>query len=626
VSGTVSFSTRVCHPVVVNVRVIAIAGVIALAASCTQQHVKNQRRRLGQELPATLEAPTKYEGTVRTAKVRIWADTEYRAQNLRWTRGFGDELDYANQLLEPMLGIRLEAEYKEWDRHAPNSTLRETAAELAAMDPGDDVTWVFGLTSALPLVSSSTDELGVAEVLGTHVVLRGFSDGAERKAFARAFPDLETEEREEVHDARRRHKQTVLLVHELAHTLGALHETDPGWIMHPAYRPEQASISDRNRELMLIALDDRLRPKELREPLATAERLLSAIETADWGGWIAAEKEQLVIELRAELERARAGQTASPVPAAATSQYMRAKKLADEGKHQDALYELEPIIAAYPGNAAIRLLSCTIHLAMSGPKDETALGVCGRAAELAPGDPSPYIAVAAMLATSGDVPGARVQLLHAEERIGNLPNGAPEAWLQVASMYQAIGALTWAEDAAAKSGVADNPILAWASQVRARYGVPRDGKKFKITPENEAEVVASVRGILDLVYAGKLDDAAREARKAEKQWPGAPGVLAARCDLEMRQKKEAAAKKTCRKAIAAYDGAAWAHYLLGILILRGKDTDAGIASLRAATDADPELTQAWRALAKAYQRKKDQAALDELRQSYQARFGRPLPE
>jgi tetratricopeptide (TPR) repeat protein len=610
----------------VNVRVLAVIGMTAIALSCTQQHVKNQRRRLGEELPATLEAPTKYEGTVRTAKVRVWADAEYRAQNVRWTRGFGDELDYANQLLEPMLGIRLEAEYKEWDRHAPNASLRETAAELALLDPGDDVTWVFGLTSALPLVSSSTDELGVAEVLGGHIVLRGFSDGAERKAFANAFPDLEPEEREEVHDARRRHKQTVLLVHELAHTLGALHETDPGWIMHPAYRPEQASISDRNRELMLIALDDRLRPKELREPLATAEKLMTAIETADWGGWIAPEKEQMVTELRAEIEAARSGQTASPVPAAAANQYMRARRLADEGKHQDALYELEPIIAAYPGNAAIRMLACSVHLAMSGPKDEAALAVCAKAADLAPGDPSPYIMVASLLATAGDPAGARAQLLLAEARIGNLPSGGADAWIQVAAMYQAMGAVTWAEDAAAKSGIADHPILAWASQVRARYGVPRDGKKFKITPENEPLVVGTVRGILDLVYAGKLDDAAREAKKAEKKWPGAPGILAARCDLEMRQKKEAAAKKTCKKAIAAYDGAAWAHYLLGILILKGKDTDAGIASLRAATAADPELTQAWRALGKAYARKKDRAALDELRQSYQTRFGRPLPE
>jgi carbon-monoxide dehydrogenase large subunit len=46
----------------------------------------------------------------------------------------------------------------------------------------------------------------------------------------------------------------------------------------------------------------------------------------------------------------------------------------------------------------------------------------------------------------------------------------------------------------------------------------------------------------------------------------------------------------------------------------------------AATDADPELAQAWRALAKAYERKNDKTGLDDLRQTYQQRFGQPLPE
>ena len=600
--------------------------ILALVVACTSSRVNVQRKMLGRELPARLEPVTRYEGEVRTAKVRVWADADYRSQNLRWKRSFGDELDYANQLLEPMLGVRLEAEYKEWDRHAPDATLRETAAALAELDPGDDVAWVIGLTSALPLVSASTDELGVAEVLGAHIVLRGYSDVAERKAFARAFPDLGEAEREEVHDARRRHKQTVLLVHELAHTLGAMHETDPALLMHPIYRAEQASISDRNRELMLIALADRLRPRELREPLATAEQLLAAIETTDWGGWIAEEKEAMVVQLRAEIEVAQAGKTASPVPAAATAQYQRAERLALEGKHAEARAELDPIIAAYPGNAAIRLLACRVELLAGGPEAEAARTVCDRAAELAPGDPSPYVAVAGAHLQAGAPDKALAALKDAERRIDNLESGQADAWAQMAQLYQSLGALTWAEDAAAKTGVADHPVAAWASRIRARYGVPRDGKRYKITPESEAELVASVRGILDLVYAGKLAAAEKAARKAERRWPGAPGILAARCDLAMRQKKEGAARRLCKRAIDAYDGAAWAHYLLGILILRGRDTDAALASLRAAIVADPELTQAWRAMAKAYARENDRAGLDALRAEYRQKFGQPLPE
>jgi tetratricopeptide (TPR) repeat protein len=610
----------------VKVRTAVAIAVLALVAACSSQAVKSQRRILAKALPATLEAPTRYEGEVRVARARVWADADYRSQNLRWKRTFGDELDHANELLGPMLGIRVEAEYFEWDRHAPGASLTEAVEELRSLDDGDDVTWVIGLTSALPLVTANTDELGMAELLGPHLVLRGYADVEERKRFAKAFPDLEPAEREEVHDARRRHKQAVLLIHELAHTLGAIHETDPAWIMNGGYRPEQASISDRNRELMLIALADRLRPESARDPLATAELILTAVESADWGGWIADEKQALIDQLRAEIHARQSGATASPVPAAAAAQYRRAEQLAAAGKIEDALAELEPILAAYPGNAAIRLLSCRIHLRGAGGKDEQALAVCARAAELAPGDPAPYTSVAMALLGAGDQAGARAQLAEAEVRIANLSDGVPEAWIEIATMYQAMGALTWAEDAIGKSGKADHEIAGWASRTRARYGVPRDGKRFKLAPASEAEAVLAVRSLLDLVYAGKLADAERAAKAAEKRWPGLPGVLAARCDLAMRQKKLPAARKLCRRAIEGYDGAAWAHYLLGILILQGKDTAAGIASLQAAVAADPELTQAWRAMAKAYGRAKDQAGLDELRASYQARFGQPLPE
>src|SRR5688500_9692134 len=187
--------------------------------------------------------------------------------------------------------------------------------------------------------------------------------------------------------------------------------------------------------------------------------------------------------------------------------------------------------------------------------------------------------------------------------------------------------MTWAGGAAAKAGPGGAAIRAWASGLRARYGVPRDGKKYKITPESEGELVFAVRGVLDLVYANKLGDATEAARKAEKRWPGAPGLLAARCDLALRKNSISQAKQLCAKAIAEYDGAAWAHYLMGIIILKNaRDTDKGIASLRAAIAADPDLGQAWRALGKALARKKDRAALDELRAQYRTKFGTPLPE
>src|SRR5262249_32808405 len=150
----------------------------------------------------------------------------------------------------------------------------------------EDVVWVVGLTSSLSLVAGGFEQLGVATLGERHLVVRGHADLEERKAFERAFPDIDPAQRENVVEARRRHKITAVLVHELAHSLGALHETEPDWVMNPTYSHRAASIHARNRELMLITLDDRLKPPAQRDRRATARKLLAALNV-EWGGWVA---------------------------------------------------------------------------------------------------------------------------------------------------------------------------------------------------------------------------------------------------------------------------------------------------------------------------------------------------
>ena len=52
-------------------------------------------------------------------------------------------------------------------------------------------------------------------------------------------------------------------------------------------------------------------------------------------------------------------------------------------------------------------------------------------------------------------------------------------------------------------------------------------------------------------------------------------------------------------------------------------TKDGIDKLKRAISADPDLGQAWRTLAKAYVRAKDQAAHEQLAKDYQAKFNSP---
>ena len=55
------------------------------------------------------------------------------------------------------------------------------------------------------------------------------------------------------------------------------------WIQHPLYSPKQSTFSQRNRELLQLAIDRRL---GAGTDQTIAHDLLEAIEKQEWGGWI----------------------------------------------------------------------------------------------------------------------------------------------------------------------------------------------------------------------------------------------------------------------------------------------------------------------------------------------------
>jgi predicted Zn-dependent protease len=587
-----------------------------------------QRDHLGSLLPAQMTAPRAWKGEVRVAKLRVWADDEYRAQNMRWQHGFDEQLDDANELLVPMLGIRLEADYRAWDHHAPGSTLTEHLDALVRDDSADDVVWIVGLTSSLSLVSATFDQLGVAYEMDRHVMLRGHADIEERKAFRRAFPDIDTQQREGVLEARRRHKTTAILLHELAHSLGALHETEKHWIMNPSYSHNAAAISERNRQLMAITLEDRLKPAAQRNPRTTAQQLLTVLEDP-WPGWAADERVQLSARLRQQLGTAPAA-IAGAVPAAVDSQYKLAEQQLTARKYAEALSTLDALLVTYPAHVQLRVLGCKIELARAGAKDAKAIATCDRAARLSP-EVGPAVEVAAARLSAGDVAGARATLRAAEARIADLPpDKAPTAWLTLARQYQELNAITWAEAALANAGLGagiDPGIATWAAMTRMRYGIPRDGERWKLSADNEADALAAVKDAHALANNNRFDAARQAATAAERRWPGLPGLLAVRCDIELNSGNQAGARTFCNRALS-HGESSWAVYLLGVLDLRRDGSiahPAGIKRLREAIQLDPELGPAWRSLAKALARSKATADYEQLRRDYEARFHSPLP-
>ncbi|MBA2541122.1 MAG: hypothetical protein H0V17_15890, partial [Deltaproteobacteria bacterium] len=500
-----------------------IACVLAMACGPT---IVNDRKSsvadLTKHLPATLEANRPREGDAKTIHVRVWVDAGVRAQP-KWREEIIDQADYASQLLAPLVGARIAIDkVSDWNRTTdPHAAL----AALAEADKGDGVTWVIGYVTPGDVASKAMSELGSAEPLGKHVIVRGWAEKPELTALTALLPDLKEAEKSEVITAHRRHKQTVVLLHMLAVTVGAIDEADKAWIQNPTYSPKQAGFSDRNRELIQLGLDER---KAEGTDQTVAKKLLEAIEKSEFGGWLAPSKEEVTKRLRIAIDTGKSGRTAKAVPAAAYDQYSRIQTLSKQGKGKDALVELDNLLIAYPGNAAMHQLRCEILLAIGGPaamapkpapkqpakKDPKApkpepveqvdwKGACAKASELAPGDPTPHVAIASSFADIKDWKSARAELASAEGKIGNLPGKAEidEAWKKVIGLYHAMGSLTWTEEALAKAKLDNDPIAAEVTQKRARYGVPK-GAKF-VAADQESQLVLAVRAALDLVYASK---------------------------------------------------------------------------------------------------------------------------
>jgi tetratricopeptide (TPR) repeat protein len=575
---------------------------------------------LTKHLPVTLEADHAKTGEPRSVHVRVWADADVRALP-HWKDDITEQIDYASQLITPMLGAKLVVDdIKDWAR---TGDVHDALTQLAQVDDAHDVTWAIGYVSPNDKVNKAFSELGDARLLGHHVVVRAWAEKPETDALDPTLPKLAPAQRAEVMTAHRRHKQTVVLLHELATTLGAIAAADPTWVEHPLYSPKQSKFAAKNRELMQLAIDERLTGGDDK---TLAHDLLEAVLKQDWGGWVPNEHEDALTVLRKAVDAAKAGKTAADIPAAASDQFDRIRELEKHGEQQEAIIELDNLLIAYPANATLAEEKCEIMLVKPGVADAKTRDSCARVAALAPGDPTVHFAVGEALAKTGDLAATHAELEQAATKIANLTLGQGDAWRRLIGIYAALGAVTWTEQALEASHLEHDPAAAVAAQIRARYGLVR-GAKF-VQPAAEPALVAAIKDVLSAGNAQKYGDAEHQLAVAERKWPGAPGLAAARCDVLFRQGAVDAARDACQRALAHAPDESWALYLSGVIALRDSSasgTKRGIDLLKRAIAADSELGQAWRALAKAYDRIHDQTSLDQLATDYQTKFSSPLP-
>ncbi|HWN69128.1 MAG TPA: hypothetical protein VNM90_15925, partial [Haliangium sp.] len=571
----------------------------------------------------------------------------YQAQNMLWRQRFSDELDAVNQYLIPAFGLRLVvAEYAPW-AHEDDARLEPMLDALKQHDPARDVDWVIGLASALSSTTNRFHDLGVAHVLGRHMILRGY----EELALEPTLQKIDEPQRTRLREARRQHRQVTVFLHEWAHTLGAMHVPDVDAIMAAEYAHETRTFGEDTEALLRVMLPVRLAPSAEQSVVAEARALQGYLESVTARAGQRGEREQTLEMLAAMLAEAEAAgatrataetpeaesghHAAGQVPAEVREQYARVQALHREGKHAQARAGLDELIAAYPAHLEFRLAACRMRLEEAGPTGE-AQATCGRVAAIAPTEIDGEIMVVSALLQAKRQAEAGAVLAAVRERLAKLPAPAPgqpatpvvNAWQRLLSGLQSLEAVTWTEQAvaAAPAGVDTTAASAWATQLRRRYGLPPDSaRRHAITPEAEGAYLVAVREALAQVYRGEYAAAERTARQALAKHRDAPGLHGALCDLELRRKRSAVARTHCQKALASYDQASWPHYLMGILELQVRKNASGIRHLERAIELDPELRQAYHALHQAHGRARDRAAQERVNSAYQQRFGQSLP-
>jgi hypothetical protein len=337
-------------------------------------------------IQATPETEIGAEGAskvMRSLKIEARATSRYASEVVDWRRQLGDLLDDANAVLGPTLNLRLVLSGAElWQSQGSDDELAGRLDELAHLDRAPEVEWVVGLIGSVPRFELSFHELGMART-GHHFVVRAMNDAREYEAIEKNLSELGEDERRQLYKRRKRHKAVAVFLHELGHTLGLIHETDPRTLMHPSYDVKEAWFSIPAARLLRGALDHRLDAAAQPEP--EFRRALIAQLQQPEAKWVPAERDARVAELEASLAarapkpRPTAKPAAAPAPIdpeelAPLSPADRAlftELHADDppADAQRAFDRAAPLFAAYPKVRPVQELRCQLAMKIGGDWD-----------------------------------------------------------------------------------------------------------------------------------------------------------------------------------------------------------------------------------------------------------------
>lgn len=305
-----------------------------------------------------------------TFKMRVWATPQYASQTLDWQHDFREVVETANDILLKSADTRIEiAAMSSWPADAGSEdNLEKTLSALAAHDKAEDVEWVVGLVSGFSTFTTSFHDLGAARYLSRYMVLRAASDFTEHAAAEAAFTKLGTDERMRLLAERKRHRSVATFVHEVGHTLGAVHDTEKEGLMYPGYSKVMHAFGPEVSKVLAIGVAHRSDAGQN----GLARDLLAYYE-ANATPWQPKERESTIAQLKAFVGPAQP----APIPTAPVVAFKDTPgELKDEGraiwaravesfraaKWKEAWDTGTPLFAAYPKVLSVQDLRCQIAM------------------------------------------------------------------------------------------------------------------------------------------------------------------------------------------------------------------------------------------------------------------------
>ena len=386
---------------------VAVASAAFVASGCYDsqwgEQERAQRRLAAHEAPHALAAPSRDdEGAgahavapaAHVLRARVYVTPTYAAQTLDSARQLRDLVSDANAILASAVGARVEIEgTTAWSPPVAEDSLVTVLNALREKDAAEGVDLVIGLIGGMSSASQSFHELGMAPINGKHLLVRAASNLDEHDAVESAFTELEGDERARLRRDLKRHRATAVFLHEVGHTLGAIHETDPRSVMHFQYARGMAGFSREAATLMRLALAHRgpsMRAEHPDDEPAWAHEVRAYLREVPSSVWAEKDRAEMMARIDYVLAVAKQKEEAalqaaqvpaeSVVPAAAAPSatpriprlrdadariYERAVALEATRATDEAWTVARPLFAAYPDVYEVQDLRC--KLAMKRP-------------------------------------------------------------------------------------------------------------------------------------------------------------------------------------------------------------------------------------------------------------------